>query len=420
MAQVNVRNRKRKDGSNSWEYRFEIASVGGKRKRISKMGFRTKTEALNAGLKALDEYNNSGATFKQSEISVSDFLDLYIKDYCEIELAPETVEGYKKVARLYIKPQIGKYKLCSLSPLVITELFNSMKKDGYARSSLIKVNTVLSGALNYAVAPLQYLSNSPMIYVKVPKEAVNQTKKSESDIELRIDGKKNGAIRGSNPHVYIPKDKIDAIFDRFPKGHPSYIPLITGYYLGTRLGEAFALTLDDFDFENNTVNICKQVQWIAKKKCWYMKSPKYDSRRVISMPKEYADIVREKFEQVEKDKMYYEDLYTRYYLNEDNEINTDGDGREITLLNIRPDGTYIQPRTLQHTSYVIHNELNYPEFDFHSLRHTHATDLAKAGANPKFVQHRLGHKTIKVTLEIYQHIDAEMERKEADVFNSMY
>ena len=74
--------------------------------------------------KAMEKYNNSGVAFKESEISVSDFIDLYIKDYCEIELEPETVEGYKKVARLYIKPQIGKYKLCSLSPLVITELFN--------------------------------------------------------------------------------------------------------------------------------------------------------------------------------------------------------------------------------------------------------------------------------------------------------
>ena len=63
MAQVNVRNRKKADGSNNWEYRFEAAKVDGKRKHISKSGFRTKKEALEAGTKALAEYNNAGQHF---------------------------------------------------------------------------------------------------------------------------------------------------------------------------------------------------------------------------------------------------------------------------------------------------------------------------------------------------------------------
>ena len=36
MAQVNVRNRKKADGTNNWEYRFEAAKVDGKRKEHRK------------------------------------------------------------------------------------------------------------------------------------------------------------------------------------------------------------------------------------------------------------------------------------------------------------------------------------------------------------------------------------------------
>lgn len=39
-----------------YQYKFEIAKVDGKRKFLSKSGFKTKNEALMAGMKAYDEY----------------------------------------------------------------------------------------------------------------------------------------------------------------------------------------------------------------------------------------------------------------------------------------------------------------------------------------------------------------------------
>ena len=41
---------------NYWQYRFEGAKIGGKRKRFTKGGFATKKEAMQAGTKALAEY----------------------------------------------------------------------------------------------------------------------------------------------------------------------------------------------------------------------------------------------------------------------------------------------------------------------------------------------------------------------------
>ena len=59
--------RTRKRGK-SWEYSFEGARIKGKRKPISKAGFRTKAEALAAGTKAKAEYDQAGIIFKTSEM----------------------------------------------------------------------------------------------------------------------------------------------------------------------------------------------------------------------------------------------------------------------------------------------------------------------------------------------------------------
>ena len=68
--------RTRKRGS-TWQYSFEAAKIDGKRKSISKGGFRTKADALAAGTKAMNEYNESGQAFTPSEISIADYLDYW-------------------------------------------------------------------------------------------------------------------------------------------------------------------------------------------------------------------------------------------------------------------------------------------------------------------------------------------------------
>ena len=62
-------------------------------------------------------------------------------------------------------------------------------------------------------------------------------------------------------------------------------------------------------------------------------------------------------------------------------------------------------------SRVIHYELGVREFTYHSLRHTHATQLIAAGAHPKAVQERLGHKNLSVTLNIYAHNTPELSKQ---------
>ena len=40
----------------------------------------------------------------------------------------------------------------------------------------------------------------------------------------------------------------------------------------------------------------------------------------------------------------------------------------------------------------------------HQLRHTYATLLIAAGAHPKYIQAQLGHASIQVTMDVYEHV----------------
>ena len=93
---VNIRKR-----GKVYQYQFEIAKVEGKRKYISKSGFKTKNEALMAGMKAYDEYINGG-NIKDSQMSYADYLDYWMKEYFEINFKYEHI-----LYSLFVKVKIN-------------------------------------------------------------------------------------------------------------------------------------------------------------------------------------------------------------------------------------------------------------------------------------------------------------------------
>lgn len=392
MASVNTRKRGQK-----WQYQFEAATIDGKRKQITKSGFKTKKEALDAGTKALAEYNNCGFSFVPSEISFNDYLDFWIKEYAKVNLKTTTVDNYEKKIRLYIKPKLGIYKLKSLSPAILQTFINEKFNEGFSRNTLLVLKGILSGSLNYAVEPLGYIKFSPMAAVRLPlQRAIPKT-----------------PTRKKEKHI-ITEEQFNNIIERFPYGSSCYLPLQLAYRCGLRLGEAFAITWDDIDFKNKRLDINKQVQY--KNKYWYFTPPKYDSYRVIDLDDNILDILKKYKQQQRKDKIYYGEHYTNLKTNEKNQIN-EFEGTEVNLINIRENGTYIQPRVMQHCFRIIHYKLGYKELDYHSLRHTHATMLLSAGANIKAVQERLGHKKLDLTLGVYTHVTEEMREQTLEILN---
>lgn len=383
-----IRTRKRGD---KWQYSFDGAPVGGKRTTISKSGFRTKSDALAEGRKAMEQYLRGGVVEDAKHISFADYLDLWMDLYCKVNLKGTTILNYTKKINNLIRPRLGTLKLTSINPVTLQEFINGLFREGYSRNTISVIKGILTKSLTYAVTPLRYLLQSPADYVKMPSA------RSEGNKKLR-----------SSPHVYLNQEEMQKIFERFQEGSTSYIPLLIGYKCGLRIGEAFALMWKDINLEGKTLSLQRQIQWHEANKTtgasgyWYFSDPKYDSNRIIELSTDVVEALqRERVRQFEA-KEFYKSAYICHYVDENRILNTEKRGELVDMLMVRQDGSYIIPRNMQHVSSIARFELSMAKFDYHSLRHTHATMLLENGAPPIYVQHRLGHKNINITLQIEQ------------------
>ena len=92
--------------------------------------------------------------------------------------------------------------------------------------------------------------------------------------------------------------------------------------------------------------------------------------------------------------------------------------QEADLVMRKENGQYSSTDAFKYAARIIHYDLGI-KFNFHSLRHTHATMLIEAGVSPKSVQKRLGHENIQTTLQTYVHDTEVMEESAVDTFEKL-
>jgi len=92
--------------------------------------------------------------------------------------------------------------------------------------------------------------------------------------------------------------------------------------------------------------------------------------------------------------------------------------QRIKLVCVDENGQYTSTDSFKYCSRIIHREMQLA-FDYHSLRHTHATMLIEAGAHVKNVQARLGHTNIQTTLQTYVHNTEKMGEQSVELFEQI-
>ena len=408
-----------------YQYQFAIASIDGKRKYKNKSGFRTKSEAIEAGVKAYNEYINVGHCIEPSKMSYSDYLDYWMKEHCEINLKYHTIQAYQNIIKNHIKPKLGFYMLSQLTTSVIQEFINNIYLEkGFSKNFLKNILKVLKGSLGYATDVVGFIKVNPSLKVRLPKYD----------------------IPDSDPVYILSNEEVEKILERFSNNPCVYYAFLTAYYTGLRVSEVFGLTWDDIDFVKRTItvnkNILKKNQAGGTKKrlisgnsttVWYFGTCKTKgSYRTIEIGDTLLKALKKYKEEQIQNRKDYGDTYMKHYKKiVNNPYNNKPEIKiinayaelevpleEVKLIFLKKNGVFEGTDSCKYPFKVIHYELGIP-CRFHDFRDTHATRLIEAGADIKAVSKRLGHSNIRTTYEIYVKVTTKMESDTVEKFESI-
>ena len=388
----------------TWYYYFDAGIINGKRKKIERKGGKTKSEAKKALIKAMYEYEEQ-ATFDSKKISLSQYLDFWYKNYVELNCKYSTISGYKIMIEKHIKPGLGFYKLSELSPSQIQEFINQKYIYGLGKRYIGNILSVLNSSLKMAVYPYKLLKENPTVYAKIPK---NQNTQIHTQMKI------------------LSPEEMNKIFQRFPFGSSFYIPLQIAYHTGVRIGECCALTWNDIDLTTNTIKISKSLSRQYNHEWFFGTTKTLTSNRTIPIGSTLVNILKKHKKWQLENKLNLNTRYSTYYQTEKNKIYEvkniptyfSGD-KKIEFVCTSETGSLITPESFRYCSRIINYELLI-EFNFHALRHTHATRLIENGAKMKDVQVRLGHSKLSTTMDIYTHTTSNMSTETVNIFEKFY
>lgn len=319
-----------------------IRQFDGTLKQVKRRGFKTKKEAREAEAKMLVEKETT------SSLTFAQVADSYFDWYSQ-RRKPTSINIIKNTIYNHLLHEFGKMKIDQINAKHVMNYQNKII-DQYSANSLKKIHTVLSSIFNFGTK-FHGLTHNP---ARIAGNFEKETNKRMNFWEFE------------EFKTFI------AIVD-----NPLYKAFFSIlYYSGARKGELLALTWEDINFKEKTIDINKTVhnRQITKPKT-------KASNRQIMLPKPIINLLKDIKKRaaltapIKNDYVVFGEFYTT--------ISTTTLGRK-------------------YTNYV--NDAGVKRILLHDFRHSHASYLINKGVSPLVVAQRLGHSDIATTLNTYSHL----------------
>lgn len=376
-------------GRGLWIYQVSYKDDQGVRKR-KKFAAKTRQAAMEKG-NAFLIAKGARVDTTRAEMTVSTWVDEWLVNYAKPRLRPRTFEKYQSSFKCYILPKLGLTRLCDLNMQQVQKHFNSLLMGGRLDGKGLAPSTI-SAARRYFAQAIDdavregILMNNPVRMSKAPRilrKEIIVLDKFEIDNLLKMAG------------------EID---------HPFMsvmMPVLIAFAVrtGLRQGEVFGLKWEDVDFVNACVMVKRSLAHVVGKGAVFQETKtKTSRRRVLLMPEDIEMLQKYR----EWQRKYADDL---------------GDVFEWhNLVFTSPFGAPISPTNFSRRYFkpLVKKCRIADGFSFHCLRHTHATLLLQKGVNPKIVQERLGHSSIKVTMDTYSHVLPDMQKQAVEALRELF
>lgn len=281
-------------------------------------------------------------------------------------LTKKSLGMYDEKFNGYIKPAIGSMKLKDVKDVHLQRILNGQA--GKSRSHVEKIRRVLRE-----------------MFSRARKSRLISFDPSE---DLQLPASESGSHRSLT-------EKERAVLLRVSETHHAGLWFLTLLYTGMRPGEAAALNWADIDFENNQIHVHTALESGSSK---------------IKGPKTKAGV---------RDIPIHADLRWRLKEAKGNPFSpvfpTESGGRQNSGSIYRLWRSFRRAMDIEMGAKIYRNKIIESkiaeDLTPYCLRHTFATDCARAGVPLETVRWFLGHEDISTTANIYQHRDDSALRK---------
>lgn len=331
------------------------------------------TEKKNSILN--DIYN--GIDIKNKD-SFGDFFQNWLFNICFVDKKASTIERYEGLYRNYIlNSSIVDIKLNKLDCFIVQKFINSLADNKVSVSTISMVLKILKPSLRYAY-------NQGLINKNIFKDII--VPKNHTDISTKKI--KAFSLDEQKKFLKIIDNNKNKILFTFLLG------------TGLRIGEALALTWDDINFNNNTVNINKSVKRVSE----IINNKRQPSKFLVQTPKSKSSIrIVPIPTSIVKQLKIYKDAQITFKTS----LNTQSNN----LIFCTEFGTYIDSNNLNKSLKRILKANSMPIKNIHSLRHSYACRLIEKGYDSVVIQSLLGHADISTTINNYAHVFDEYKNK---------
>ena len=343
---------------------------GHRRQKWVYTGYEVKNNQRKAEAALRDiihEYEKINLVY-EPDILLSDFLNQWL-----VEVKPfideVTWDGYKIIVDSHVRPYFEehKVKLVDADLDCIQRYFDYKathgRKDGrggLAPKTLRLHKNVLQLAFKEAMRH-RLISTNPCELVRLPK------------LERR-------------EYEWYNSDEIITMLDAL-KGEPLYPLIKTTVMYGLRRSEVLGLQWQSVDFNVNSILIRHTVS-VGTKVVEKDKTKNNSSYRAFPLFPEIRELLLRLKDEENKNREFFGNAYI-----------------ENDYIFKRPNGDTYDPSYITHRFGELLKKYDLPHIRFHDLRHSCASLLLSKGCTLKDVQDWMGHADIKMTCNIYGHLD---------------
>ena len=259
----------------------------------------------------------------------------------------------------WLLPRLGQRRLGEITPQIARQVVTDMQDAGLAPSTVRTYYGVLQGAMTAAVA-MDLIGRSPCRGIKISGERREEPK-------------------------FLTIDELAHLADSIDPNYRAMVVLAG--VVGLRFGECAGLRVGKINFFKRTVTVSEIVNEVGSKLVFGEPKTK-SSKRTVSFPKEVGDVLAA-------------------HLSERAPVQPDD------LVFVSPTGHPVRRKHFRNRVWLpAVKKAGVEDLTFHGLRHSAVGYLIELGTHPRVIQKRMGHSSIRTTMDIYgsvlDHVDEEV------------